>query len=121
MRFLADMGISLKTVIWLRNEGHEVVHLSEQGLQRISDEEIFKKGIEESRIILTMDLDFSQILAASKSELPSVIIFRLSDERSENINKRLSELMDKCCNELVKGSIISVTDTKFRIRRLPIF
>lgn len=120
MRFLADMGISLKTVIWLRNEGYEVVHLCEQGLQRLPDDEIFKKGIKESRIILTMDLDFSQIVAASKFNLPSVIIFRLSDERAENINKRLSELLDKCCNELELGSIISVTDNKFRIRRLPI-
>ena len=54
MRFLADMGISLKTVAWLRSEGHDVVHLCEEGLQRLPDEEIFKKGITESRIILTI-------------------------------------------------------------------
>jgi predicted nuclease of predicted toxin-antitoxin system len=27
MRFLADMGISLRTVSWLREQGHDVVHL----------------------------------------------------------------------------------------------
>ncbi|MEH2250952.1 DUF5615 family PIN-like protein [Nostoc sp.] len=27
MKFLADMGISLRTVSWLRGDGYEVVHL----------------------------------------------------------------------------------------------
>lgn len=120
MKFIADMGISLKTVKWLRNQGYDVVHLSEQGLQRLPDEDIFKKALEESRVILTMDLDFSQILATVKTSLPSVLIFRVSDERAENINKRLSELIEMCIAEIKEGAIISITDSKFRIRHLPI-
>lgn len=120
MKFLADMGISLKTVNWLRNQGYDIVHLCEQGLQRLPDEDIFRKAVEESRIILTMDLDFSQILAASKTNLPSTIVFRVTDERSESINRKLSELIEKFQAELLEGVIISVTDNKFRIRHLPI-
>ena len=44
MRFLADMGISMRTVRWLKQAGHDAVHLSEQGLQRWPDAEILLKA-----------------------------------------------------------------------------
>jgi len=59
MRFLADMGVSTLTVKWLRNEGHDAVHLRELGLQRLPDEDILVKAREEGRIVLTMDLDLA--------------------------------------------------------------
>ena len=52
MRFLADMGISMRIVDWLRSNGHDVVHLREQNLYSLPDNEIFDKAIKESRIIL---------------------------------------------------------------------
>ncbi len=69
MKFLADMGISQKTVEWLRNQGHDLVHLREQGLQRLADEDILMKAKTEERIILTMDLDFTNLLAWNKETL----------------------------------------------------
>lgn len=120
MRFLADMGISTRSVTWLRNQGYDIIHLSEQGLQCMPDEDIFKKAADEKRVILTMDLDFGQIVAASKTTLPSIVVFRLSDERSENVSKRLKELLNKCSDDMMEGSIISVSDNNIRIRRLPI-
>ncbi len=44
MKFLADMGISLRTVAWLRDAGYDIVHLREQGLQSLPDEEILVKA-----------------------------------------------------------------------------
>ncbi len=37
MKFLADMGISPKTVDFLRNLGHDAVHLHDRGLDRLPD------------------------------------------------------------------------------------
>ena len=87
MRFLADMGISQSTVMWLRSLGHDAKHLNDEGLQKLSDEDIFAKAFAEKRIILTFDLDFSEISAFAGKTLPSVIIFRLHDERPENVNR----------------------------------
>ncbi len=44
MRFLADMGVSQRVVEWLRETGHEAVHLREEGLQRLPDTEVFAKA-----------------------------------------------------------------------------
>jgi predicted nuclease of predicted toxin-antitoxin system len=51
-----------------------VVHLSEQGLQRLADSLIVEKANQESRIALTFDLDFSDLLAISGESLLSVIL-----------------------------------------------
>jgi predicted nuclease of predicted toxin-antitoxin system len=53
MRFLADMGVSIRVVEWLRNAGHDVVHLREQGLQRLPNGDIFQKAHAEQRIVRT--------------------------------------------------------------------
>ncbi len=44
MKFLAEMGISLRVVDELRRNGHDAVHLSEQGLERLSDHDILQKA-----------------------------------------------------------------------------
>ena len=77
MKFLADMGISPKTVAFLYSHGFEADHLHALGLQKLPDKKILEIALSERRIILTHDLDFGDLLAASGAKLPSVIIFRL--------------------------------------------
>ena len=81
MRFLADMGVAQPVVEWLRTKGHEAVHLRDEGLHRLPDDEIFQKAAREQRIVLTFDLDFGEILAASGGHIVSVILFRLRNTR----------------------------------------
>lgn len=44
MRFLADMGVAMRIVEWLRTQGPDVRHLREEGLQRMPDTDIFLKA-----------------------------------------------------------------------------
>jgi predicted nuclease of predicted toxin-antitoxin system len=68
MRFLADMGVSIRAVEWLRDNGHDAKHLREEGLHRMPNGEIFTKAIHENRILITFDLDFGEIVALSKGK-----------------------------------------------------
>ena len=76
MRFLADVGVSMRTVRALREKGYDSVHLSDAGLQRLPDKEIIEKARREDRIILTFDLVFGDLLASGVSDSPRVIIPR---------------------------------------------
>ncbi|MGA9377550.1 MAG: DUF5615 family PIN-like protein [Phormidium sp.] len=120
MKFLADMGISLRTVAWLRSAGYDIVHLRDEGLQRLPDEEILIKARTEGRILLTVDLDFAELLAVSGEILPSVILFRLGNENYQTINERMTEVLSQCHEDLEAGAIISVSNERYRVRRLPI-
>lgn len=120
MKFLADMGISPRTVAWLRQQGYEAVHLIEEGLERLPDEDILVKARDEGRVLLTLDLDFGYLLAASKERLPSVVLFRLGNASYTMINNRLNDVLSQCATDLATGAIISVSDNAFRVRQLPL-
>ena len=120
MKFLADMGISMSTVEALREEGLDAVHLREQQLHRLSDDKILQKAREERRVVLTCDLDFGDLLAAGLQDSPSVILFRVRDQRPAAITPKLLEVVGQAKGDLEAGAIVVVEDSRFRVRRLPI-
>ncbi len=120
MKFLADMGISQSSVNWLRQNGYDVIHLREEGLQRTIDAEIIKKATKERRAILPCDLDFGDLMATSGEICPSTIVFRLQNERLENVNRRLEQVLKESSDALEKGVIVGVEETRHRVRLLPI-
>jgi predicted nuclease of predicted toxin-antitoxin system len=120
MRFLTDMGVSLRVVEWLRSEGHDAVHLRDEGLQRLPNGEIFRKAIQEQRVVLTFDLDFGEILAASGGQIASVILFRLHNTRADFVIQRLRAVLDQSTTEIQQGAVVVVEDGRHRVRRLPI-
>ena len=93
MRFFADMGLARSTVAFLRADGHDAVHLRDQGLQRLEDADIFEKAQAEGRVILTHDLDFGRIVALSRVSVPSVITFWLNDMRPAQVNRYVVEAL----------------------------
>ena len=119
MKFLADMGISLRTVTWLQELGHDVFHLRDRGLQKLLDDEILDLAYVEQRTILTIDLGFAQLLAIGGKTLPSVILFRSGNENDNEIDRRLTEILDSCQQELEFGAIISA-NSDIRVKKLPI-
>jgi predicted nuclease of predicted toxin-antitoxin system len=48
MRFLADAGVSPKTVQFLQELGHQAVHVRTLGLERASDAELIDRARAES-------------------------------------------------------------------------
>jgi len=120
MKFLADMGISPKTVSFLRQQGYEAAHLADEGLFKASDETIVEMARQQERVVLTHDLDFGAIMARSGQKLPSVIIFRLSVMQPDNVNHYLKIILDNHSGDLEAGVILSVADGLIRVRQLPI-
>lgn len=75
MRILADMGVDIRVVQWLQQHGHDAKYLRDEGLHRMPNGEIFTKAIAEGRVIMTFDLDFGEIVALSREQKASVILF----------------------------------------------
>jgi predicted nuclease of predicted toxin-antitoxin system len=120
MRFLADMGVSQRVVTWLQEQGHEATHLRDEGLQKLENGDIFTKAFRESRIILTWDLDFTEILALSKTGTVSAVVFRLMNTRSDHVIERLERVLSESARDLEEGAIISVEEGRHRVRLLPL-
>jgi predicted nuclease of predicted toxin-antitoxin system len=82
--------------------------------------EILEKARKEGHILLTHDLDFGDLLAASGADLPSVVIFRLRNMHPENVNRHLLKIISQFPKALENGAIITVTEGRLRIRDLPL-
>jgi len=119
MRFLADMGVSVRVVEWLRARGHDVVHLREEGLQRLQNGVIFEKAGTEGRILLTFDLDFGEILALSGSRQVSVVLFRLRNARAARQIDHLEKVLAESSRPLEEGAVVVVEEGRYRVRLLP--
>ncbi|MBP0016021.1 MAG: DUF5615 family PIN-like protein [Cyanobacteria bacterium SBLK] len=120
MKLLADTGISPRTVNWLRSQGYDAIHLVEENLERLADEEIIVKARQEERIILTLDLDFGYLLAVSGTSFPSIIILRVKNAKVHIINDRLEDVLARCAEDLQEGAIVSVSSESLRVRKLPV-
>jgi len=57
-KLLVDENIPLSVMKWLKEEGHDVVRVSQVGLKGEKDEVIIDFAKKEGRVILTLDLDF---------------------------------------------------------------
>jgi hypothetical protein len=59
-------------------------------------------------------------MAASGASLPSVVVFRLRDMRSDRVNVHLREVVTEYHQMLAEGVIVSVSEMQIRLRSLPI-
>lgn len=118
MRFLADMGVAQRIFEWLRAEGHDATHLRDKGLQRLPNGDIFRKALDEGRIILTFDLDFGEIVALSSGRRTSVILFRLHNTRTPHVIDRLRKVLRDSGEALEHGAVVIVEESRHRTRRL---
>ena len=78
------------------------------------------KARHEGRIVLTHDLDFGDLMAASQAQLPSVVIFRLRNMSADHLNRYLEMILANYQERLVAGVVLSVTEREIRARSLPI-
>jgi predicted nuclease of predicted toxin-antitoxin system len=114
------MGVSMSTLNSLREAGEDISHLREQSLLTLPDDQILAKAIQEGRVILTFDLDFADLLAASGGKVPSVILFRMRNQTPAAVTPRLFHALELCREALDAGAIVIVEDAAYRLRRLPI-
>ena len=71
MRFLADMGVSHGVVEWLRSARPRRVASARRRAAPPPQRRIFQKEVIEHRVVLTFDLDFGEIVAASEGGVVS--------------------------------------------------
>ena len=105
----------------LRKAGHDALHVRDRGLQRAQDEEIYSLAENESRVLISSDTDFGTLLALSRQNKPSIILFRrASDRRPEKQIALLLSNLPIIQEALDQGSIVVLEQSRLRIHTLPI-
>lgn len=71
-------------------------------------------------VVLTHDLDFGTILAATQGDKPSVVQIRADDIAPEAIGSRLISAVRQVEAELESGALLTVDPNRARLRILPL-
>ncbi len=116
MKFLADENVEKPVVDMLRQEGHDVLYVLEIARKTI-DERLLKEANKESRILLTNDKDFGELIFLQGKVSRGIVLMRFVSEKS-SIKSRFMKSALKNYSHRFSGSFTVVSESKVRIRPL---
>jgi predicted nuclease of predicted toxin-antitoxin system len=120
MKLLLDMNLPPAWCTALRYDGHDVQHWSMVGDLRATDQAIMRFAQANGFVVITHDLDFGALLAATGARSPSVVLLRTGDVSSPVVESLLLRALRACSNELAAGAIVTVDEAGQRVRVLPL-
>lgn len=120
MKLIVDMNLSPRWVDMLAGAGIEAAHWSTLGAKNAPDMEIMAYASTNDYVVLTHDLDFSAILAATHGEKPSVVQIRAEDVSPDVIGNQIIVALRQMANELEEGALLTVDPNRTRLRLLPL-
>ncbi len=119
MNLIVDMNLSPRWVSTLKLAGFSAAHWSTLGTMNAPDTEIMRYALEHDCIVLTHDLDFGAILAATHGQKPSVVQIRAEDVSPDAIAKNVVAALRQMQTELEQGALLTVDVNRTRLRLLP--
>jgi predicted nuclease of predicted toxin-antitoxin system len=119
MKLLVDMNLSPRWIAFLRDAGWEATHCSTVGKAEASDSEIMTYAAVNNYVVLTNDLDFAAILAASRQKKPSVAQIRAQDLSPIVIGSQIVAALRHVQAELEAGALLTIESDRTRLRVLP--
>jgi predicted nuclease of predicted toxin-antitoxin system len=120
MRLLVDMNLSPRWVDMLAAAGFEAAHWSMLGPHSAPDVEIMGYARTHDYVVLTSDLDFGTILAATQGDKPSVVQIRADDVNPEAIGSHVVAAVLQVEADLETGALLTVDPDRARLRVLPL-
>lgn len=119
MKLLIDMNLSPGWVKVFKQQGWQAVHWSTAGDPCAPDSTIMEWASMNGYIVFTHDLDFGVLLALTRVQGPSVIQIRTQDVMPQGLGNRLIQIIRQYESVLKKGALITVDESKSRMRVLP--
>jgi predicted nuclease of predicted toxin-antitoxin system len=120
MRFIIDMNLSAAWVGYLRAAGHDAIHWSIVGRADAPDKDIARDAVEKDCIVITSDLDFGAILAASGEQRPSVVQLRSGILRPNQVGQIVLSALRAAQKDLEAGALLTIEAARSRMHVLPL-
>lgn len=121
MRLLLDESISPLVRDAFAAGGVDAVHVHDIGLTSASDPSVLDAAVSAGRVLITLDTDFGALIAHSRTQTSSVILFRGHVTRRPAAQALLLLAnLEQLAEDLKAGAIVMIGDDRIRVRRLPI-
>ncbi len=119
MKFKIDENLPAECAQILRESGFEADTVYDERLNGNPDSKIFNVCSRDKRVLVTLDLDFSDIRTYPPNTHYGIIILRLNSQRKLKIIQKFKQIAHIIGTELLEGCIWIVSENKIRIRGGP--
>jgi predicted nuclease of predicted toxin-antitoxin system len=117
MKIKLDENLPLQIGPELQALGHEVHTLDVEGLSGCMDDELWQAAQREGRLLITQDLDFSDIRAFAPGKHHGLLLIRLRLPSRQALIARLIDIFRRENVSSWMRCFVVVTDRKIRVRR----
>lgn len=115
MKFIIDANLPHSLGELLALDNHDVIYAQEILPSPASDNTIYNLACTEERIILTRDLDFSNIIAFDAKKTGGIIVLRTFLLAIPEICAVVKNLMGTLTEEEITGHLIILEPSRFRV------
>jgi predicted nuclease of predicted toxin-antitoxin system len=114
------MNLSPRWTKLLKEAEIPAVHWSEIGPGDAPDAVIMAFAARQDYVVLTHDLDFGAILAATRGQRPSVVQIRADDVSPKAIGSKVLAGLRQLRTEPEAGALLTIDAEHWRVRLLPL-
>jgi len=115
-KFKIDENLPVEAANVLAEAGHDAETVHAEQLSGHPDAEIAAKCLQERRVIVTLDLDFSDIRSYPPADYPGIIVLRLVSQGKVQVLLVLERLLSLLEREELTHKLWVVDETNARIR-----
>jgi predicted nuclease of predicted toxin-antitoxin system len=115
MRLKVDENVDARLAIVLRGAGHDSVTVREEGFHGTDDRDLYQLCIAENRALVTLDLDFSNILRYPPENTAGLIVLRGPDDLFLTVRILIDTLIEALTKESPLNRLWIVEPGRFRV------
>lgn len=117
MKIKLDENLDARLVELFERAGHDCATVCSQGLGGGSDERIFRACVAEKRVIVSHDLDFSNVIRFPPGRAFGVVVLRGPNQLLSTTRRMVRSLLILLSRESPKGELWIVEERRVRIYR----
>lgn len=114
MRWLTDECVDASLAALLCERGHDVVYMADVA-PRAADPEVMERAERESRLLLTEDKDFGDLIFRQARPVPGLVLVRIDPSRRSRKGTRLLAAIDRFGETLFAATQSSRTPDSVRV------
>ena len=116
MKFKIDENLPIDFAAVLCEAGHEASTVGEQRMGGAGDAAVARACSAEERILLTLDMDFSDVRVYPPGNYPGLVVFRLRDQDKPTLMQLLQRFLSLVATHPIEHRLWIVEEAQVRIR-----
>jgi len=115
MKLKLDENLDVRLAPLLQQAGHDVLTVRDQGLLGIEDQALYEQCIQEQRILVSLDKDFSNVLRFPPQGTPGLVVLRGPDDLFPTMRILVHTLVQALATDTPEGKLWIVEPGRLRI------